>query len=162
MSALDLHRDDGPLASRAAAALRRASAHRRPHALAWLAPPLLRAVEYAFLVALTAAVEPAALPQCFALVTVLALHHYDIVYRLRYQGIAPSRWVSALGGGWEVRIVAAALLALAGWLGAGLALAAGVLGLVYAGEATVTWVAVARDPTLARADHADEDDGVVE
>ncbi|MBW3593646.1 MAG: hypothetical protein KY396_08115 [Actinobacteria bacterium] len=162
MSALDLHRDDGPLAARVVAALGGERACRRPHGLAWLGPPLLRALEYTFLIALTGAVEPVALPQCFALVTVLALHHYDIVYRLRYQRIAPARWVGAIGGGWEGRMLAATLLALAGWLSPGLAIVAAVLAAVYAGEAAVSWARVARDPTFARADHADETGGAAE
>lgn len=162
MTALDLHRDDGPLAARLAATLGGEGARGARKVLAWLAPPLLRAIEYTFLIALTAAVEPTALPQCFAFVTVLALHHYDVVYRVRYQETAPAPWVRAIGGGWDGRIVAAAILALAGWLGPGLALAAGVLALVYAGEATVSWARVARDPSRARADHADETDAVAE
>lgn len=162
MTALDLHRDDGPLAARVSAAIRAGSAHARPHALAWLAPPLLRGVEYAFLIALTFIVEPTALPQSFALVTVLALHHYDVVYRLRYQRMAPSRWVRALGGGWEVRIVAVTFLALVGWLAPALAVAAVLFALAYVSEATVFWARVARDPAAPRADHADEADGAAE
>ena len=156
MSALDLQRDDGPLASRVATMLSRESVGGRAGVLAWLAPPLLRALEYTFLIALTAVAEPGALPQCFALVTVLALHHYDVVYRLRYQGVAPARWVGAIGGGWDGRIAAATLLALAGWLEPGLAVGAALLAVAYAGEATSSWARIARDPALARADHADE------
>ena len=98
MSALQLYRDDGPLAAWIAG---RAAAARGPrtgtHPLAWLVPPLLRLVEYGSLIALTAAADPDALPVCFALLGVLAFHHYDTVYRLRHQRLAPREQVALEG-----------------------------------------------------------------
>ena len=162
MTALDLHRDDGPLASRIVARLEAGRSRRAPHVLAWLASPLLRALEYAFLIILTGAVEPEALPQCFALVAVLALHHYDVVYRLRYADVAPARWVSRFGGGWEGRIAGASILAFAGWLSPALGVIAAALGLAYVAEAVLGWARVARDPSRPSADHAHEADGMIE
>lgn len=106
--------------------------------------PLLRALEYGFLVTLTALVDRGALPICFALLCVLAFHHYDVAYRLRHQRTAPPRWILALGGGWDGRIVAASGLALAGVLRWGLLVAAATLGLAYAAESTSSWLRFGR------------------
>lgn len=118
----------------------------RPHSgrFAWLVPPLLRAVEYAFLIRLTVLADPDALPLCFALLAALAFHHYDVVYRLRQQGVAPPAWTRAIGGGWEGRLIVAALLAALGALGSGMLVAAVALGAVYVGESTVTWARYSR------------------
>jgi hypothetical protein len=141
VSALQLYRDDGPLAAWIAG---RAAAAREPragaHPLAWLVPPLLRLVEYGSLIALTAAADPDALPVCFALLGVLAFHHYDTVYRLRHQRVAPPSWVQAIGGGWEGRLLVASALALGGGLRYGLAAAAIGLGLVYVVESVRSWL----------------------
>lgn len=140
MTALQLYRDDGPLAG--ALARRLASRRRqgeRAHPLAWLVPPCLRALEYGSLIAVTALADPDALPMCFALLVVLAFHHYDTVYRLRHQGPAPPSWLRAAGGGWEGRILGACLLALAGVLEPGLFIAALGLGLLYALESAASW-----------------------
>ena len=64
------------------------------------------------------------MPLCFALLAVLAFHHYDTVYRLRHQRLAPPAWLRAAGGGWEGRVLVACVLALAGVLGPGLLVAA--------------------------------------
>jgi Family of unknown function (DUF5941) len=138
---LGIYRDDGPLAERLARAL---SERRAPsagkHALAWLVPPLVRALEYGTLIGVTAAADPGALPACFALLVVLAFHHYDIAYRLRQQGKPPPRWVRFAGGGWEGRIILACLLALAGFLQAGLVVGAVGLGLLYVAESAWSWL----------------------
>ncbi len=142
------YRDDGPLANWLA---RKVPAGRAPragaHPLAWLSPPLVRALEYSWLVALTAVREPAALPIAFALLCVLAFHHYDTAYRLRHQGLAPPAWLGAVGGGWEGRMLVASLLALAGLLGPGLAVAAVGLAVVYAGESGASWIRFGRGRT---------------
>src|SRR5918996_2222744 len=141
MSALQLYRDDGPLAAWIAG---RAAAAREPragaHPLAWLVPPLLRLVEYGSLIALTAAADPDALPLCFAFLGVLAFHHYDTVYRLRHQRLAPPSWVRIVGGGWEGRLLVASILAWAGGLRFGLLAATLVLGLLYVTESTSSWL----------------------
>lgn len=143
MNELGIYRDDGPLADRLARALSaRRAPSAEPHALAWLAPPLVRALEYGTLIGVTAIADPGALPACFALLVVLAFHHYDITHRMRQQGKAPPRWVRFVGGGWEGRIILAWLLALAGVLQAGLVVGAVVLGLLYVAESAWSWLHV--------------------
>lgn len=123
-------------------------------ALAWLGAPLLRAVEYSFLIALTARAEPGAMPLSFAFVAVVALHHYDIVYRLRHQRVAPPEWIALIGGGWEGRLLVASLFALAGILGPALLVATVGLGVVYAVESTASWL------RYGRARHAPDEEQV--
>jgi len=130
----------------AVAVLLVAAGSQRPHRgrLAWLVPPLLRGLEYAFLIRLTALEDRDAMPLCFALLCVLAFHHYDTVYRLRHQRVPPPGWVRAVGGGWEGRLLAACVLALAGVLGPGLLVAAVGLGVVFVTETVVSWTRFAR------------------
>ena len=143
MTALEAYRDDGPLARAVGRALGRVVplGERR---LAWLVPPLLRAIEYSFLIALTIIADPDAMPLCFALVAVVALHHYDTVYRLRHQRLAPPAWIDAIGGGWDGRMLLASVFALAGLLDAALLVASVGLALVYAVESTSSWLRYGR------------------
>lgn len=140
MSTLQAYRDDGPLARWIASKVERPGSPPAGPPLAWLVPPLVRALEYGTLIALTAIVEPEALPACFAFLGVLAFRHYDTVYRLRHQRVAPPSWVQAVGGGWELRLAVAGLLALTGVLGPGLIAAALVLAPVYLTESAVSWI----------------------
>jgi hypothetical protein len=126
--------------------------------LAWLVPPLLRVLEYAFLIRLTVVADRDAMPLCFALLAALAFHHYDTVYRLRHQRLAPPAWLRAAGGGWEGRVLIASVLALAGVLGPGLLVAAVGLGALYLTETVISWVRYARAERPAVLD--DEDDEV--
>ena len=148
MTPLRLYRDDGPLAGWVFGKL---PAERGPHALAWLVPPLVRAVEYGSLVALTTASEPDALPICFALLGVLAFHHYDTAYRMRHQGSPPPAWLGLAGGGWEVRLLVALALALAGGLELGLLVGAVGLGILYALESASSWIRFAEVERIGRA-----------
>lgn len=121
----------------------------RPHdgRLAWLVPPVMRVVEYVTLLRLATLVganDRHAEALCFALVAVLAYHHYDTVYRLRQQRLAPPQWLRYAGGGWELRLFAAYALATAGELGAGYVVAAAVLAVVYVVESAVSWVRFSR------------------
>jgi hypothetical protein len=141
MTAVRLYRDDGPLAEWVGGKLG-AGATRRDEArrLDWLVPPLLRLVEYGWLIGLTTVVDRDALPVCFAFVGVLAFHHYDAAYRVRYRGSAPPGWVRLWGGGWDGRMLLASLLALAGVLGPALLVGAVGLGLAWGAESVSTWV----------------------
>ncbi len=117
-----------------------AAAGRPAGRLGWLQPPLLRAVEYALLLWLAVHTAGAPAAAAFALLGVLAFHHYETVYRLRHQRLAPPRWLRASGGGWELRLLAAYALLLAGVLGRGLVVAAVVLAVLYAGESIASWL----------------------
>ncbi|MDX6286434.1 MAG: hypothetical protein QOG53_1919 [Frankiales bacterium] len=136
-----------------------ASAQPHTGSLGWLVPPMLRAVEYGYLLRITVLSEPNAVPVCFALLAVLAYHHYDIVYRLRHQQISPPMWVGALGGGWDGRLLAAYVFAVAGGLREAMATAAVVLAAVYLVESTVGWLrfSQAQRPALYE-DEQDEDE----
>jgi hypothetical protein len=153
MTVLQTYRDDGPLARAVGKALGRAVplGERR---LAWLVPPLLRAIEYSFLIALTIIADPGAMPLCFAFVAVVALHHYDTVYRLRHQRLEPPVWIGAIGGGWDGRMLLASLFALAGVLDAALLVASVALALVYTVESTASWL------RYGRARHAPDEEQV--
>ena len=137
MNALQLYRDDGLLAP----LLR---ARDGTHRLGWLAPPLARVVEYGSLIALTLVSAPERMPFCFAFLAVLAFHHYDGAYLLHLQGSPPPAWVGLVGGGWEVRVAVAAVLALAGALGPALLVAAIALGSIWVAESGLSWLRFAR------------------
>jgi hypothetical protein len=116
--------------------------------LGWLVPPLLRAVEYGFFLRVTALAHPTALPMCFALLAVVAYHHYDTVYRIRHQRIAPPQWLQVAAGGWDLRLLLGfiALVAVDRFdvaLGTGAVL----LGTLYATESVLGWL---RFEALAR------------
>ena len=138
-----------------------AAGSQRPHTgrVAWLVPPLLRGLEYGFLIRLTVLADRDAMPLCFALLCVLAFHHYDTVYRLRHQRVPPPAWLRAAGGGWEGRMLAACVLALAGVLGPGLHVAALAHGALFVTETVVSWVRFARAERPAALGD-DEDDEV--
>jgi hypothetical protein len=106
---------------------------------AWTVPPLLRGLEYGTLIKLTALAHPSAMPACYALLAVLAFHHYDAVYRLRHQRVPPPAWTRIAGGGWDGRLLVAAVLALTGGLAAAEIAAAVVLGVAFAAESITSW-----------------------
>jgi Family of unknown function (DUF5941) len=107
---------------------------------AWIAPPLLRGLEYGTLIKLTAMTAPDAMPLCYAVLAVLAFHHYDNVYRLRHQRTSPPAWTRLVGGGWDGRLLVASALALGGVLEPGLIVGAVVLGPVFVAESVVSWL----------------------
>jgi hypothetical protein len=125
--------------------------------LAWAVPPLLRLVEYAVLIRLTVLADRAAMPLCFAILGVLAFHHYDAVYRLRHQRVAPPAWVRLVGGGWDGRLLVAFVLAALGALEAGLLVAAVALGIVFVAESVTSWLRFSRGTRSVAYD--DDDDG---
>ena len=125
---------------------------------AWVVPPLLRVLEYAFLIRLTVLADPGAMPLCFALLSALAFHHYDAVYRLRQQGVAPPAWTRVIGGGWEGRLLVASALAALGALAPGMLVAAVVLGAVYVTESILSWMRFARATRPAVIDDEEAED----
>ena len=126
--------------------------------LGWLVPPMLRAVEFGYLLRLTLTSDARSLPICFAFLATLAFHHYDIVYRLRHQRIVPSSWVSAIGGGWDGRLVAAYVVVLAGVIREGMLTAAIVLAVVYLSESTVGWLRFSHAQRPALYEDEDEEE----
>jgi len=153
--ALEVFRDDGPLARRLFRAVSRSG---RPPGgrMAWTVPPLVRLAEYGGLLGIAALEGEHALPAAFALLCVLAFRHYDLVYRLRHRGETPPGWLNALTGGWEVRLIAAALLLAVGALPEAFWVAAVVYGVVFAAESVLGWMHFgrARRPIL----YEDEED----
>lgn len=136
MTGLDALRDDGPLARWIA----RLGPRGAEPGSGWLVTPLVRALEFGGLIALTAAADPDALPWCFALLAVLAFRLYDTAYRAAAGRGSPPFWVALAGGGWEIRLLAAGALAAAGVLEPGLAVGAIALGALYVGESAASWL----------------------
>ncbi|MGW7051481.1 DUF5941 domain-containing protein [Streptomyces sp. NPDC054887] len=80
-------------------------------ALDWLVPPLFRAAEYGTILILAARSEVnGALPAAFGLVSAVAYHHYDTVYRIRGGTGAPPQWLVRTIGGHEGRTLAVVIL----------------------------------------------------
>ena len=111
--------------------------------LRWTLLPALRAVEYGGLLWIAAIAGAAAVPAAFALLCAIAFRHYDMAYRLRQGRDAPPRWLDLAAGGWDGRLIAALLLAIAGALPAAFYVAAAVLGAAFVTEAVVGWIASA-------------------
>ncbi|WP_406423377.1 DUF5941 domain-containing protein [Streptomyces sp. NBC_00842] len=81
-------------------------------ALDWLVPPIFRAAEYCAILALAARSDvDQALPAAFGLISAVAYHHYDTVYRIRGGTGAPPRWLVRTIGGHEGRTLVVAVLA---------------------------------------------------
>jgi hypothetical protein len=93
----------------------------------WLTPSALRTLEYTLIWAVgRAAAGAAGSAAAFALIAVVAMHHYDVVYRVRTGQPGLDERVALAIGGWELRslvlVVAlplglqpGLLWALAGW-----------------------------------------------
>ncbi|WP_217196826.1 DUF5941 domain-containing protein [Streptomyces buecherae] len=81
-------------------------------ALDWLVPPLFRAAEYVTILVLAARSEVnGALPAAFGLVSAVAYHHYDTVYRIRGGTGAPPAWLVRMTGGHEGRVLVVTVIA---------------------------------------------------
>jgi hypothetical protein len=118
----------------------------RPHTdrLRWAVVPVLRLGEYAAVLWLGAVAGGSAPAAAFALLATVAFHHYDLVYRLRYQGVPPARRIRELGNGWDGRLLLGWLLLEAGWLTAGFYVMAGLLAFVFVSESAASWAQVGR------------------
>jgi hypothetical protein len=124
--------------------------------LRWAVAPLLRAAEYAALIWIASRHGDSALPAAYALLAVLAFRHYDRVYRLRHRDESGLRWVDAVSGGWDGRVLAAFVLLAAGALPAGYYVAAALLGAAFVGDAVAGWIIEGR--TERPGDYEDEED----
>lgn len=146
-------RDDGLLARAAFARI-----HIRSR-FNWLVPGVIRALEYGSLILTAYLAHGHAIRACFALLAVLAFHHYDTVYRLRQQGAPPPAWVSIAGGGWDGRIILAFIALLVAATRVGMAVAAGLLAILFVGESVSSWIGAAREgQPLTYADEEDENE----
>ena len=131
------------------------SAHPQDGRLDWLVPPLLQLGEYVFLIAVALAGHVPT-PLLFALIAVIALHHYDVVYRVRRDTArgtasaaaarpppaAPPSWIAKAGLGWEGRMLAAALGAMLGAEVFAFAVLAVYLWVLFGWESVTGWLAV--------------------
>jgi hypothetical protein len=184
-SAIQLYRDDGPLARLIAAALRPLGAapqalmiaaaaapmfvlialhgadvadatlglalawlvviagasagHEPTDRLRWAVPALIRVSEYAAILWIGARGGENSEPAAFALICVLTFRHYDLVYRLRHQGVAPPRWIGNLALGWDGRLVLGYILLVADALPAGFYIAAGLFATAFVAESIAGW-----------------------
>ena len=120
----------------------------------WAVPSLVRLGEYATLAWLAATAD--AVPAAFALLAVLTFRHYDLVYRIRHQGVAPPDWLGNLFLGWDGRIVLGYILLVAGALPAGLYIAAGLLAVTSVTESVAGWRKFGRSQQPAT--YEDEED----
>ena len=124
----------------------------------WSEAPLLRLAEYGGLLWIAALEGAGTYPAAFALLGALAFRHYDLTYRLRHRAATPARWVDALAGGWDGRLVAGFVLLAAGALPAGYFVAAAVLGALFVGESVLGWMRAARGPASEEYESGEDDD----
>ncbi|MFI6476887.1 DUF5941 domain-containing protein [Nonomuraea sp. NPDC050663] len=108
----------------------------------WLAPPLLRGIEYICIAAVGFAHEVGPL-WIFALLGAMAFHHYDLVYRIR-QRVYPPPWLSTFGLGWDGRMIAVSLGVVAGWPTVGFGVLAAYLWAFFGWESLTCWLAAPR------------------
>jgi hypothetical protein len=113
----------------------------------WLVPPMLRSGEYVIVATLAWRTGPTEVWLAYVLLAVVAFHHYDIVYRLRHQRIAPSHLIARLCGGWEVRTIAVTVAAVTGALAPVLIVLAAWCGALFVSESLRSWVVLALDET---------------
>jgi hypothetical protein len=130
----------------------------RPHTdrFAWAVPGFIRVSEYGALLWMAAAAGDSSHAAAFALVAALVFHHYDLVYRPRFQGTAPPAWLGFAAGGWEGRLVVVWVLLALGALPVGMFVMAGVLGLAFAGECAASWTRLSAAPLSVYEDEEDE------
>ncbi|MBV2367091.1 DUF5941 domain-containing protein [Streptomonospora nanhaiensis] len=104
-----------------------------------LVPPILRATEYLYLLALGYGSGVPG-PLVFALVAVVALHHADAVHRTRC-GVRPPAWLMRAMLGWDGRMLVTAVGGALGWLPFTYGVLAGYLTVLLVWEATTGWLA---------------------
>ena len=124
----------------------------------WLTPPLLRAAEYGLLGLLGWRAGVGALPQTYALLAAVAFHHYDVVYRLRHQKVAPQAWVGRAGLGWDGRLALMITASVAGVFEPAAVVLAIWCGALFVVESVASWVRLARDAERIVAMASEEDE----
>ncbi|KAB2351891.1 hypothetical protein F8566_04965 [Actinomadura rudentiformis] len=142
------YRDDGPICMTLGRLARGrlpsgpVGRHLQTGRLDWLVPPIIRAIEYGYLAVLGFA-QGVSAPLIYALIAVLAYHHYDTVYRTR-QRLWPHDWVFRAGLGWEGRMLIVAFAGLSGFLPFAYAALAAYLGVLFVSESVTTWTRTGR------------------
>jgi hypothetical protein len=113
----------------------------RPHSdrLRWAAPPLLRVAEYGTTLFIGAAAGHSSQPAAFAFICVLTFRHYDLVYRMRHQGVGAPAWVGVAGLGWDGRLIVGCILLALGALPAGYFALAAIYFVLFVGESVASW-----------------------
>ena len=113
--------------------------HEPTERLRWAVPALIRLSEYTALLWIGALGGEDSQPAAFAFICALAFRHYDLVYRLRQQGVAPPRWIGNLALGWDGRLVLGYILLVADALPAGFYIAAGLFATAFVAESIAGW-----------------------
>jgi hypothetical protein len=126
--------------------------------LRWLVPSALRVIEYAGLLWIASVAGASSLPAAFALLCVITYHHYDVVYGLRHRGVPLPRWVQAVGGGWDGRLLLGLVLLLVGALPAGFYVMAVAVAALFIGTTISQWRHIGRGAQPVYDDEEDEDD----
>ncbi|MFI6501508.1 DUF5941 domain-containing protein [Nonomuraea typhae] len=110
--------------------------------LDWLCPPILRVIEYTFIAScgFGHAVHPVLI---FLLLSAMAFHHYDLVYRIK-QRVYPPPWLTTFGLGWDGRMIAVSLIVIIGLPATGFVLLAVYLWLLFGWESLTCWLAAPR------------------
>jgi len=130
----------------------------RPHTdrFAWSVPGFLRVGEYGGLVWIAANAGDSSHAAAFALIAALAFRHYDLVYRPRFQGVAPPAWLNLAALGWDGRLVLAWVFLAAGALPAGMFILAGLFGVTFVVECALSWARLSVTPLSVYEDEEDE------
>lgn len=105
----------------------------------WLVPGLIHAAEYVAILQLCR-IGGVSGPVTYGFLAVLVFHHYDLVYRLAQQRVAPPSWVEAAGGGWPARLAFVLVVVAADVAVPAVAIATVVLALGYAAESVTSWL----------------------
>jgi hypothetical protein len=126
--------------------------------LRWAVPPVLRTLEYGGVLWVASVAGASTLPAAFALLCAITYHHYDVVYGLRHRGVPLPRWVQAAGGGWDGRLLLAAVLLLAGGLPAGYSVMAVAVAVLFIGETIAEWRHIGRAQRPVYDDEEDDPD----
>lgn len=118
------------------------SAHPHTGRLDWAAPNIIRVIEYGYLATLGFS-HGVSKPLVYALLCVLAYHHYDTAYRTR-QRLWPAAWVFRAGLGWDGRMLIAGLGALTDTAPLVYAVLTSYLGVLFAAESIYSWTRVSQ------------------
>ena len=118
------------------------STHPHTGRLDWAAPNIIRVIEYGYLATLGFS-HGVSKPLVYALIGVLAYHHYDTAYRTR-QRLWPAAWVFRAGLGWDGRMLIAGLGALTRTAPLVYAVLTSYLGVVFVAESIYSWRRVSR------------------